>query len=375
VATLAEALTAKTESEIEAEILDEAASRDLDVRGLGERSFPRGMVAIEARSHAKYQELRARLVANRLLDTAVDVEGVALVARGWYQLERAPATYAVHEVRLTDTGGVGPKAIRANERTFISASGQEFRITQDVVVPAGGTSAPVQVRAEVAGAAGNVQANTITRWRNPIAGLTVSNPAIGSSGSSLVAAARDAEDKGSLIQRCRDRWGTQGRAGNDAAYRTWVTEAFTSAGQVSPITRMRIRGDNPYGPGSIGVVLANASGPALPGEVSQVDTYLRERKALGSGPLVTVAATAESVPAAIVVYASGNPSAVTQAIARMDELEASLPIGATIYQAEILERVMGIDGVYNVRINAPLVDYQASPLAVIDFTPLTVTLG
>ncbi len=147
-------------------------------------------------------------------------------------------------------------------------------------------------------------------------------------------------------------------------------------GETPTITRHSIDTSNPFGPGSIGVYLANASGPATNDEVDIVDAYLQERKALGSGELRVEAAVAQNVEVVAVLYQTGNADAVAEAIAALTELQNDFDVGGTLYLDELTQTLMGIDGVYDVTITLPAGNTVLDATEVLVFSPAPViTLG
>lgn len=339
------------------------------VQGMQEERLARAWLEVESKSHEQYQIRRRDIINSGWLRTAKG-DSLTLVARGFFQLERYPATQAIHQMRLTDVSGVGPVNVAAGERVAYASNGQEFRNVSALVVPLNGYI-DGEWKAEVAGANGNVDSYTILGLRAPIVGVSVSNPRVSGEPNSITTAARNSETDGQLATRCEDRWGSVGAGGNAAAYRFWVTESFDVDGLVSSITRIKVLDANPYGPGSIGVVIANASGGATGAELTRVGDYLLERKALGSGELITSAATAQSQLISGVVHVAPGyvvSEVVAAAEAALDTYESEFSISGTLYLAEIIQRVMAVDGVFNFTLLDPSSDVAIGNLSIVSFT-------
>lgn len=366
-----EDLTAlETEDELFERFCTDAATLDnpVDVRGMQPERWAVGQLHVEAKSHEQYQLRRKAIVESGWRQTALG-DSLGAFGRGFHGLEKFGATYATHQIRLTDTGA-GATAIPAGDRVVYAGNGQEFRNTALINVPAG-SYVDADFKAEVAGADGNVAVGTIAAFRAPIVGIAVSNPAIGSTGSSLVTSGRDAETDAQFGARIDDHWGSVGSGGNAAAYRFWVHESFTVDALTSTITRVKIIDNNPYGPGSIGVIIANASGGATVGELARVDAYLQLRKALGSGELRIEAATSQSVLVSGTVYvATGYTASVVLAAveAALDDYESEFSIGGLVYRAEVIQRIMAVDGVYDVTLADPVGNTTINPDSIVDFT-------
>jgi uncharacterized phage protein gp47/JayE len=341
----------------------------VDVRGMQPERVGHAWLQVESKSHEQYQIRRRDIVNSGWLRTAKG-DSLTLVARGFFQLERYPATQAVQRIRFQDVGGVGPVNVAAGERVPFANNGQEFRNIAGFTIPLNGFI-DVDCKAEVAGSLGNADSGTITRQRAPIVGVSVSNPAISGQANALVTAGRDVETDGQLATRCEDRWGSVGAGGNAAAYRFWVTESFDVDGLVATITRIKILDANPYGPGSIGVVIANASGTATVGELTRVGGYLATRKALGSGQLLTSSATAQVqlISGTIFVEPGYVFSEVEAAVqAALDTYESEFAISGTVYRSEIVQRAMAVDGVYNFQLADPPTDITIGNTAIVSFT-------
>lgn len=363
-------LALQTEDELFEQFCTDAATLPfpVDVRGMQPERWAPGQLHIEALAHAKYQERRKAIVESGWLRTAKG-DSLTLVARGFFQLERYPSTAAVHQFRLTDVAGVGGVTYPAGTRVAFADNGQEFRNLTDLALPLNGY-VDGNWKAEVAGALGNVAAGTVTRLRAPIVGVEITSPAISGEPGTIVTAGRNQETDEQLATRCEDRWGSVGAGGNAAAYRFWVTESFDVDGLVSSITRIKILDNNPYGPGSIGAVIANASGTATGAELTRVGNYLAVRKALGSGMLlISSAAAQEELVSGVVSIRSGyDPAVVLAAVqAALDTYESEFAIGGYLYRSEIIQRVMAVDGVYDFVLSNPTTNVAIGTLSIVSF--------
>ncbi len=371
--TVSELLSVETRAEILERFLNEAAILEIDVRGMQTERFARGYFEIESLSHEQWQLLRKTVVESGYLDSA-EGSWLTLLAAGFFQVARTPASRTVGQLLFTDAQSVGPKNVAVDERVARSTGNVRFRNTTAGTIPLNSTVS-LEIRAEVAGAAGNVSNNTITSLQTDIPGVTVNNPAY-AAGTWITTPGRDEETDSALRQRCRDKWSSLGAGGNAAGYAFWITEAFEVLGLTPTITRHSIDTSNPFGPGSIGVYIANASGPATGDEVDIVDAYLQERKALGSGELRVEAAVAENVEVVAVLYQTGNANAVADAVDALTALQNSFDVGGTLYFDELTETLMGIDGVYDVNITSPAGNTVLDPTDVLVFSPAPViTLG
>jgi uncharacterized phage protein gp47/JayE len=359
------------EEELFEQFATDAATLDypVDVRGMQPERIAHAWLSVEAKSHEQYQIKRKSIVESGWRQTAKG-DSLTLFARGFHQIERYPATQAVHQFRLSDVSSVGPVNVAAGERVAYANNGQEFRNVDALVVPLDGYI-DGNWKAEESGALANVAVGTVTRLRAPIVGVTVSNPAISGEAGSIVTAGRNQETDAQLGQRLDDHWGSVGSGGNEAAYRFWVTESFDVDGLTSSITRIKILTNNPYGPGSIGVIIANAGGSATGAEITRVDEYLQDRKALGSGQLLVSAATSQSVlvSGSVGIRAGYVEADVLTAIEEaLDTYESEFSIGGYLYRAELIQRVMDVDGVYNFTLVDPVANVAINDTAIVAFT-------
>ncbi len=349
--TLSEALTTRTQAQALEWYCTQGAGIGIYARGMQSEKLARGLFEINALSTSEWEKARKEVVEGGHLDLALGL-WLTLLAGGFFGLTRAPATNTVGKIRFTDATDTGPHNVAIGRHWARSqTTGARFINTEAATVPKNGY-VDVTYKAEVAGIGGNVPNGSIVTLENGIAGVTISNPAIGSSGTWLTAAGRDEELDEPLRARCRARWGSLGAGGNIDAYNTWIVEAFTSAGLEPTVTRWRIDDTNPDGPGSVGAYLANAAGPATLDEIAIVDPYLRKRKALGgTGKLTTAAVTSYSKTIAATIYATGNSAAAEQAAAALLALAARFDIGGTLYANEIIATLMAVDGVYNLTLD------------------------
>ncbi len=198
--TVAELLDVETRAEILERFLNEAAILEIDVRGMQVERFARGYFEIESLSHEQWQTLRQTIVESGYLDTAED-DWLTLLAAGFFQVARTPASRTVGQLLFTDAQSVGPKNIAVDERVGLSTGNVRFRNTAAGTVPLNGTVS-IEIRAEVAGAAGNVSNNTITRLQTDIPGVTVNNPTY-AAGTWITTPGRDQETDAALRARCR----------------------------------------------------------------------------------------------------------------------------------------------------------------------------
>jgi uncharacterized phage protein gp47/JayE len=365
-ATLATVLTTRTEAEVVADFLADLAAEDVPTAGWQPTSIQRAMLQIEARSQAAAEAIRLRVVQGGYLDTATGA-WLDLLAQGFFGLPRVAASAAVHKFRVTDsTAGAALSKQARTVRVRHDLTGLTFINAESFEVPMSGSTsgADPQFVCETLGVGGNVAASSAWTLITSLPGYTVTNPAIGVTGSSLVTAAVDEETDAALRERCRNRWSTLGAGGNAAAVAYRITQASTT------VTRWQIDDANPNGPGSLDVYIANASGPATSDEVEDVEDYLTPRKAVGTGELRVFAATAHNVAVTATLYTDGSSGTVAaDAATALSTLQASFALGEPLYLAELVQQLMGVDSVINVVIAAPVADVTLAIGEALVFSP------
>ena len=297
----------------------------------------------------------AQIARGATLDTA---EGawLDLLAASQYDETRQPAEFAAGTVRLTDGGG-GPHTIAAGDLYVATSSGLRYRNTTGGTLALGGTL-DLSFRAEFAGSAYNVANGAISELVTALSTVTVSNPAVGSSGTWITTLGSDAESDASFRARCRSKWGALSTGSPKAAYVYW---ALSQSG----VTRASVDDANPDGPGSLRVYVDSS------GAVAATQSYIDARSPVGS--LVTaMSATTTTISLIGTVYVRSEyrERAQTQLEANLAALAASTDIGGTVYRSALIEQMMSPDGVVNVALSSGIGDtvLGASAIPSIDVT-------
>jgi uncharacterized phage protein gp47/JayE len=136
-----------------------------------------------------------------------------------------------------------------------------------------------------------------------------------------------------------------------------------------------VRDDNPNGPGSVDVYLANPVGPASPAEVKAVRAYLASLKALGTGPLRCFPATLLKVPLVASLRNATNPNAIPEAIQRLVALQSDYPLGEPLFRSRLIDELVDVpSGTIDVRLTSPAKDVQPARTDAIVFEPLLTIL-
>ncbi|WP_438445915.1 baseplate J/gp47 family protein [Gorillibacterium sp. sgz5001074] len=185
-------------------------------------------------------------------------------------VSRKPAVKATGRVTISGTDGapIGKGAV------FATTSGTRF-VTKTAAVIVG-TTATVDVEAEVAGAAGNVAAGTISVIPVSIPGVSVVTNTLPTTGGF------DAETDESLLQRLLLRVRNQATSGNAAHYKLWATEV-NGIGDAKVFPQWN-------GPLTVKVVLLDQNRRA-PGTVLVEETaaYIESQRPIGAQVMVVPA--------------------------------------------------------------------------------------
>jgi uncharacterized phage protein gp47/JayE len=365
--TLEEATTTRTAEEVRDDLLDALVALGVQATGWDPMAVQRAIIEIDAEARATEEGYRALIAQAGFLRTAPNAGDawLDLLSVGFFGIERAPATSAVQRIRLTNAASSGPWQIEAGKFIVSTPNGDETGLGRFVNEGQSGTLlagvgqfVDVDFMAALAGSGGNAPVTAL-------AGVSVTN-------TSIVTPGRDAESNESLIKRCLGRWASISFGGALEAYQTWVGEAFTSAGETNPITRVYVDDTNPNGIGSTDIYLATESGPATTDQVDTVDDFLQPRRALGTGELRVFQAIANPQTVSVTVYAKADVAAEVEAA--LLEMEADTAMGGTLYLAEIVQRVMDVDQVYNMGVVSPLADVALGPGEVIEVTPVVAVV-
>jgi len=378
--TYAEATTVKTTKQIVAELLAAMAALGVDISGFGDLSVQRAIPELQAGAEQKLQELRSTLVRAGIptLSAEAGSDWVDVTLYGFFQEIRIPATKAQWLLTLTCAAGAGPYTLAKGDLIAQDEAGITYSNLNPIRIASGGTASPPPLfECRVAGVVGNPAPGLLDHLIVGKPGLSISNA---SPGATLYLAGRDAETDDAYLKRCMGKWGIPS-AGTQFEERIKSAPIYdflipTSA---PTVTRWLVRDDNPYGPGTIGVCLANAAGPATAGEVAAVAAAVIPIKPVGSQKTKVFAATQQTQAVIARLYGDGSRDADLEAdaIIAIEKLSATYPIGSLatkfIFRAKIIQLLEQIPGMKNVLLDKPEFDTPLAPYNVVQLVPsLTV---
>lgn len=359
--TYADLMTTRTEEQVFQDALTELAGLGLPTSGWQSSSYQYSVTRIDARAQAALEVIRKRLAMGCHADTAALAgdDWTDAFASGFFGLARTPASFAIHQFRITDTsaGAALAKGVRT-VRVRDEASGLYFTNAEAFALTAS-SYADVRFACESSGAAGNIAPGATLTLIASLPGYAATNPAVGATGASVLVAGVDKESSATLISRCTARWSSLGAGGNAAAviYRIQTAD--------STVTKYLIDDANPTGPGSLDVYIATDAGTATGGQATAVDAYLQPRKAVGTGQLRVFAAPTYALAVTATLYTDGtNGSAAADAVAAVgamsstpDPTSTAVGLGGTVYVlGDIVPTLMGVAGAINCTVSLPAAD-------------------
>ena len=398
--SLASLLTPVTEEEALDLALATLSALGFNVTSWQDGSTQRTLVQLGATLYSSVTSTVAQIAAagfNQLSSAGwLDV-----LSEDYYGNTRVAGVVTQGVMRLTASAAAPPVAITADvlqiaDTATALPTTHTYRNTSPAapVVLAPGGTLDIDVEAEVAGTGSNI-ANSVPLflWTS-LVGVTCTNPPVGATGTWITRAGTDQETDARLQTRNTSKWSTLSYAAVDGAYKNWALAADTS------VTRVKVRSNNPYGPGSIDVVCATAIGGITPAQADAIRQYILGNNPDGSttgrrplGDIVTVqTASAIAFTVSGTVTVDADYTATTTATVIRNAILAVLnatDIGGTIIppaatgvvvHSKIVAAVEALDGVISASITTPAADSALTELQVIDqtavnFAGLTVVYG
>lgn len=357
--TWQEAITPVTQPEyvdIELAALEAAGS---PINGWSPDAPQRALVEGEATAGAAESAIISNLAKTASPVTCADAGSSWVDAvMGWFDIDRHPAVEAVWDITLVCEASVSPLTINATNAGQIQAmanDGTIFLCTQESSVVLNGASSnqgTIRFTARVAGESGNVTQDTILRLISAPSGLDILAPGSGGVQTAITVGA-DEETDADYITRGLGRWGVI--FGNPNGTAGWTRTSFDflipyygfdlDASPQLAVTRWSVDDANPYGPGTVSVTLANASGPATVDEVAAVDAGLNslDVKPVGSGALTVAAAASHPLAITATIQVDGSIPQLTikaAAEAALTKLGQRFPIGIAKLVPDLVSEIL-----------------------------------
>jgi uncharacterized phage protein gp47/JayE len=354
--SLQQLLTPSSEDESLASLLTFLDSLGFTATAWESGSIQRTLVQMVARLHSSATNTRYALARGRFNDLA-DGDWLTLKSTSDFDNTRIPAVATRVKMTLTDPNSVGPFTIVTSQLVAKDQNGATYRNIAGGTLLLGGTL-ELSFDAEVKGRAHPTSLELAT----PLAGVTALISAV----NPVTIPGADPESDERLRVRNRTKWAALSYAAPADAYISWALNASAS------VTRAWVDDQNPRGPGTLDLYVAGATVP-VPGPVlTTVLDYINGnvdgiwRRPLGSDLQVFSAGTATvTITGTLYVLPAFDLAATRDAVyAALTALLEKLPVGGTVLLAELYRTSMGVAGVRNVHLTAPLADIAVAATSV-----------
>lgn len=373
-------LTPSTEAESLQIILDILESLGFNTTSWQSGTRQRTLMQMLARVHSNLTTTVSGIAAGGYNGLAKG-PFLKLLSLSFFQNTKVEATVTGGTFKFTSSATAPPHTIAIGDMQIATTAVQDsttrtYRNTTGGTLNTGSTL-NVDFEAEVAGADGNIPNNTTLYMWTPLVGVTVTNPPVGASGSWITTPGLDEESDPRLTQRNMDKWGTLSYASSDGAYRFWTMTIEPS------VTRVKVRSDNPFGPGTVDVVCATDSGGITALQAQTILDYINGTDGVGRRPLNDIPSvqTAHATTPAMTFtakvrtqYQSTDVLLITETIqdylGELDIGGAIIPPASVgvVVMSELIERVMALPGMLNFYPNNP-VDIPLGALDIVTTTP------
>jgi uncharacterized phage protein gp47/JayE len=334
----------------------------------------RALVEMAAQLGAEQSKPVALLAKMPFLDTS-EADFLSAKLKSDFDEERNPAVATVMPVRLVNAGST-TYSKNAREIILTSSSGRTYSNVAGASVTAAATTI-VNFVAEVAGAAGNVPAQTM-QLTTPLAGVT----AIFDGG--FITAGADEESDPAARERARTKWATL----RTEKIRAGITNLVRTA--APSVTGHSIDDENPRGPGTLDVYLAGDNATAGSGDVTLVQTAL-DGALFGTGtdePAgLAIAAPTLALDLDATVYVRGvtEEAALTALTAAWQAFLVTVPVGGfdlspgpqnVILPGQIVDAFSEVAGVVStaVELGADQIDVPAHTKVLEGTTTFTIVV-
>ena len=256
-----------------------------------------------------------------------------------------------------------------------------YQTIADATLPAGQSTVTVQVICDNAGDIGNTGAGTITVMKSTVSGIdAVTNPVAMTNG-------REKETEPERRVRFQQYIATLTR-GTAAALCYAAKSVSIKDGNGTILERvLQVGVTEPpeTGPaGSCDVVIYNGTGGASQELIQAVQAAIDGDSETGNpgykaaGVIVTVkAATTVATPITVNIESlpgSDKSTIRTQAESIISTYFQTFTIGGPLIFHELAERIMGIEGVYNINLTNPTKDVEAAPSQILVAGQVTITM-
>jgi len=251
-------------------------------------------------------------------------------AQNFYGATRQPAVVAQGPIVFQAAPGVGPVNIPTGT-VLLSTAGLYYATTTPGTISTPGGSVQVNAAASQPGSSYNAAPGTISTIVTSIAGVACTNPDNGQGqGQWSTTAGADAQSDASLQAQCEGQWTALGVA-------TAPSYQSLCLGASSEITRVVVTASA----GLVSILLAGASGAVHTAAVTAANSAVQP--ITPTGMAVTVASATGVTPTIVLTFlcaAAQVGQTMATAASNLVRLCSSVPLGGTLYLAEIVQAVM-----------------------------------
>lgn len=376
-ATYEELTSSLTEEQAQQIVLGLLQANKFPVTAWGEMSVPRRLVFLIA---SLYQDSRTHMsdLAKAMILDNPECAGTLLtfIAKAFYNRTRAAAVFTEGVFRLEDDGGAPYDIEPGQLQIRDTATGKVYTNTTGGTLAVGGTL-NISVKADQPGSAYNIAQDSALELVTTLEGVNITNPDPGT-GSWITTTGADEQTDAALKRACKAQWATLG-AGTEEAYVAWALEGAPT------VTKIKVRANQPLGPGTVQIVLATDSGTASSDEVSDADSIIQARRPAGLGPNLidptrngvdVVSATVVPVAWGGTVYVkSAYASSYSATLATyQSELQKEQEIGAAAYKTQLIELAHTPAGVRNMTLSSPADDVAVTETQLVVYSAPTFTV-
>ncbi len=327
-------LTPPTAQEVKQTLANLLASAGFPVSSWQPYTVGRGLLESESTSLADLAALIGQIAAGGLLDYSTGA-WLDLLATNAYGLTRKTGLPTKGTLRLTDAGGVGPVGVKAGKLRAQSAGLFYTNVGEGTLTLSG--TLDLTWQAEQIGAVYNASNGSDFALVTTIPGVTLAT--LSAPGESWITQqGLDVESDEQLRIRCRTRWATLGGGASIDAYVSW---AMTASAEVAKVAVFAHTPD----PGQVSIYLAGAGGTVSGTAVAEVEAYLTP----GRIPVCVEVIVASATPVTLTIAGTASAVSARYAAAKaaiqkaLTLLIADLPLGGTLYSAQVVKTVMAAD--------------------------------
>lgn len=262
-----------------------------------------------------------------------------------FRSPRNPATWTSGVVSLTDAASAGPFTIQPNALTVEDPSKTYlFGSTNasPLILPLNGTL-PVPVQAAAQGSAYNLASGQLTVLVTSLAGVTVSNPPVGSTGTWITTVGTNAETDALYATRLGNKWAILGSGSNEGAY--YFNATTPSVTGTTEVVQCAVFASG----GLVTVVVSGATQPISAAGLALVNAAIQKKRPL-TVPVQVINAIPSNTPftGTVLFDSVHDPVAGLSAVqVAVSGVLQTVKIGGQVDIDLLIATVRGVPGVTN----------------------------